>query len=454
MKKYIALLLTASIALMSASACQPQASPASTASGSSAQTQTTAAASAYTTAPTSVQTTDTSQETTTQPSAVQDETEPADVPDEPADTAGTTTSTTRVQTATTIRVWDIDDVYVEENPLSLQCIMDHPGVPGYDTEYLMKAYFEDILLRASEYTISCDSPLVEIDGNKVTIPAESRDQLGDYILIEATYTADPSITDVYPIRNYRWDQTFNDDFNGTKLDSTKWGPMPSYVNGPTSWTVNPECAYVEDGKLILEAVKKPYTFSVDGVTYTSDYSVGGIETYGKFSQKYGCFMASFKMEQKLGTFSAFWLMPVTRSWGSRFLWKNNQTNAFCGEVDIFEHAYLWDGQVMITDHYWNADGSRAAGNSAYYTIEDLYDGFQNFACVWTETGRWIYCNGQLLDSQTDLTATGEEAFMMLDIYMGCVEGQDSSISDWVGHFKDEDLPIRAEVDYVRAYAYQ
>ena len=346
------------------------------------------------------------------------------------------------------------DAYIEDSLLSLQCIAEHPGVPGYDTEYQMKVYYDGLLLRASEYSITCNVPQVKIDGNKVIIPADAKDKLGNYVPITATYLPDKTVKDIYPLRNYKWTETFGDDFNGTEIDSTKWAPMPSYENSPTKWTVNPASAFVENGKLVLLAEKKPYSFMLNGKLCHADYSVGGIETYGKFSQKYGCFMASFKMEEKVGTFSSFWLMPVTRSWGSKFLWKNNKINAFCGEVDIFEHAYKWDGKAMITDHYWYDDGRRASGNSAYYSIDNMYGRYLNWACVWTETGKYIYCDGKLLESQTNLTATGEEAFMMLDIYMGSLEGQTGSIGEWVGYFKDSDLPIRAEVDYVRAYSFR
>ena len=346
--------------------------------------------------------------------------------------------------------------YVEVEPslLSLQCVTEHPGVPGYDTEYQMRAYYNGKLLSTSAYTLSSNSPLVKINGSTVVIPADVNNRLGGNIPVIATYVPDNTSQAIYRIRNYKWTQTFNDDFDGAEIDSAKWSSMPSYENSPTKWTVNPASSFVEDGKLVLLAEKRPYSFTVNGKACNADYSVGAIETYGKFSQKYGCFMASFKMEEKVGTFSSFWLMPVTRSWGSKFLWKNNTINAFCGEVDIFEHAYKWGRKVMITDHYWNANGTKAAGNSKYYTMSNMYGRFLNWACIWTETGKYIYCDGKLIDSQTDLTATGEEAFMMLDIYMGSLQGQTSDMGNWVGYFKDSDLPIRAEVDYVKAYSFR
>lgn len=82
-------------------------------------------------------------------------------------------------------------------------------------------------------------------------------------------------------------------------------------------TTSNDYAFVKEGKLILKAVK-----------HADGYHTGGVESFKKFSFKYGKVEVKAKLSSGQGTWPAIWMMPEKSVFGD---WPRS------GEIDIMEH---------------------------------------------------------------------------------------------------------------------
>lgn len=98
------------------------------------------------------------------------------------------------------------------------------------------------------------------------------------------------------------DVVFKDDFNGKKLDRTKWNVEthePGWVNNELQKYVDSEKnIYVKDGNLVIQALKDK----------NGNYTSGRVNTQNKVDYKYGRFEARLKMPKGQGFLPAFWMM--------------------------------------------------------------------------------------------------------------------------------------------------
>ncbi len=117
---------------------------------------------------------------------------------------------------------------------------------------------------------------------------------------------DPAVTaPAAPPMAGTWIATFEDNFDGTELDGTKW--QLGGLNGFAA-TAAERCA-ISNGVLTVSAAPVPTVFK--GVAY--DWSSASLSTYRNFRQLYGYFEARMRYETKVGMWPAFWTMP-DRAW--------------------------------------------------------------------------------------------------------------------------------------------
>src|SRR5215471_16803965 len=93
-------------------------------------------------------------------------------------------------------------------------------------------------------------------------------------------------------RTAGWKLAWNDEFNGSALDPTKWGIVVGgngFGNNELEYyTGRPENLSLEDGMLVIRAIKEDYT-GLDGVK--RGFTSARIHTQDTFSQCYGRFEA-------------------------------------------------------------------------------------------------------------------------------------------------------------------
>lgn len=211
--------------------------------------------------------------------------------------------------------------------------------------------------------------------------------------IKITVTASDN-TDDSEKAGYRL--VWRDEFNGTSLDTSKWGyqlgvrDQYGSSTGPVFWG-NEELQYytadavsVADGMLKITATKQAMP---DGRSYSS----GRILTRDKASWTYGYFEARMKTPTGNGMWPAFWMLPQPSTTASSDNiyggWPAN------GEIDIMEAKGRLGNVVDTTLHFgkaWDAHDyvSRAT------TLSTSTEEWHTYAVEWTNTNIIWYIDGE------------------------------------------------------------
>jgi beta-glucanase (GH16 family) len=259
-----------------------------------------------------------------------------------------------------------------------------------------------------------------------------------------------------------WTLLWNDEFEGTALDGTKWSPDTGYyLNGNAgTWgwgndelqyygndTAN---VYMRDGYLNLTAFKQRRNWpGIDPNRY-AEYASGKVITKGKFSWKYGRidFRASLPLGQ--GFWPALWMLPQNEVYGA---W------ALSGEIDVMEARGRVTNKSSGAIHFGGAwpDNAYINGEYTFQPGQTIAD-FNVYTLIWEEAEiRW-YVNGNRFftaknnqwrsnapNAQGNAYAPFDQDFYII---MNLAVG---------GRFDDHltppdnALPATMRVDYVRVY---
>lgn len=183
-----------------------------------------------------------------------------------------------------------------------------------------------------------------------------------------------------------WDLKFQDEFNGTSLDKTKWndnwlgnaGAITKPVNSAEIGAYDPAQVSVSGGNLQLTAVQQS-TRAADGKTYA--YKSGLIESADKHEFTEGYFEARIYMPDdggnELYNWGAFWLNGHHNSWPD------------AGENDIMEN--LSGGPAW---HYHSPGGS--TGKTPAMDPK----GWHTYAAQWEAGSVKYYYDGKLVGERT------------------------------------------------------
>lgn len=222
--------------------------------------------------------------------------------------------------------------------------------------------------------------------------------------------------------------TFEDNFDGDTLDSTKWEKCPEQRRQDLNNYWDNSMSYLDgEGNLIIEM-----SYDKENDRFLS----GGVRSKGRFEQAYGYFEIRCKVNSVPGYWTAFWLMgdSVTdETQGGR-----NGT-----EIDIMETPYFDTKKVQNTLN-WDGYGYRHK-SSGNVTDIDVYDGeYHTFALLWKEDGYVFYIDGSESWRTDAAEALGTcEVPLFIKIT--------SETGSWTGKPDPEKLPDRMTVDHVRVY---
>jgi beta-glucanase (GH16 family) len=238
-----------------------------------------------------------------------------------------------------------------------------------------------------------------------------------------------------------WTKTFEDNFDGTSIDLTKWR-----IYAPNFWDkrthFSKDNTIVKDGALTLRVERKTgrHNDSPDGKE--TDYATGFADTYGKWVQRYGYFEARVKLPSAPCLWPAFWLMPdrgtAKGDQGAR------QSTKFGGmEFDIVEQLSIWGSQRFNFAMHWDGYGAahKATGSGGIYVPADK-DGFLVVGLLWTPGSAVLYGNGKELARWESPRISNVASAILLDNVTG---GWETESID------DAQLPGDFVLDYVRVW---
>ncbi len=224
---------------------------------------------------------------------------------------------------------------------------------------------------------------------------------------------------------------FEDNFDGTELDSTKWERCPEWdrQGGIDVW--DDDLSYLNgEGQLVLGA-----EWNEDEQKLHS----GAVRTNGKFTAGYAYYEASVKLPKAHGIWGAFWMMVGN---------VNSEENAAADgvEIDIIESINADKG---ICNHALHWDGYDAAHQKLGHEMNrvNIYDGeFHTFGLWRTEDKYIFYIDGKesWSVSSKKCAICPEQGYMKLT-----VEG-----AEWAGAGTDKSinaLPAEMVVDWVRVW---
>ena len=243
-----------------------------------------------------------------------------------------------------------------------------------------------------------------------------------------------------------WGQSYQlvwqDEFNGTQLDLTKWEPQVGDGCPSLCGWGNNELQYyrtqnttVAGGLLTITAKRENF----GGRAYTSSR----LRTKNRGDWKYGRIEMRAKMPVGRGLWPAFWMLPTDEAYG---------TWAASGEIDILEYLGHQSNRVFGTLHYGGTYPANQS-SSISYTLPagNFNSGFHDFAFEWEPCAMRWYVDGVLYATQTNWNSAGgpypapfdQRFHLLLNLAVG---GNLPGAPDGSTVF-----PQTLVVDYVRVY---
>jgi len=218
----------------------------------------------------------------------------------------------------------------------------------------------------------------------------------------------------------QWRLAWSDEFNGTKVDQSKWDVMGDYKRRDGYWVK--EDSYLDGrGNLVIRTKKA-------GERYTC----GAVRTRGKFEHKFGYWVCRCKFPTQQGHWPAFWLH--TGSVG-----KIGNEGRDGTEIDIMEKP--WRDDRTTQNLHWDGYGKEHKHAGKKSTIPGLSKGWHTFGLLWRPDEYIFYVDGK----QTWRTKAG--GVSQVNEYAKLTE----EIGKWGGDITRAKLPDYFVVDYVRVY---
>jgi beta-glucanase (GH16 family) len=226
---------------------------------------------------------------------------------------------------------------------------------------------------------------------------------------------------------------WDDEFEAAEINTAKWTiNVDDYGGGNNElqyYTDRPENIKIEDGKLVITALKENYL--------TREYTSAKISTKYKGDWRYGRIEASIKLPEGQGMWPAFWMLPTEQVYGG---WPNS------GEIDIMELVGHEPSTVYGTLHY----GPPWEYTNGSYTLPSgkFSDDFHVFSIEWTPDSINWFVDDQLYstknaDSVSHWLPFQEKFYVILNLAVG---------GNWPGSPDETTVfPQTMEVEYVRVY---
>jgi beta-glucanase (GH16 family) len=262
-----------------------------------------------------------------------------------------------------------------------------------------------------------------------------------------------------------WVCSFDDEFNGTTLDTSKWTVQVTsnsdYTTGVSPYRAcyvnNPANVSVGGGDLSLTVLKTAATFTCTAPTlfgipidnFSTQYTAGEVTSINNFSQEYGRFEVRAKLPQSAvqGLQETLWLWPNNDK-----LYGNGEPES--GEIDFAEFYSLYENRDIPYLHYdYNASTVNTTTNTNIVTNETtcLIDPtqFNTYVVQWEPGQITLSYNGNtcLVDNYQPSDVTSPAPFNQ-PFFLALTQaiGVNSNAPTTATQF-----PATTQIDYVRVW---
>jgi beta-glucanase (GH16 family) len=239
-----------------------------------------------------------------------------------------------------------------------------------------------------------------------------------------------------------WELVWNDEFNAAQIDLSRWEHEVNGHGGGNNelqyYTDRVENSFIEDGKLVIRALRENYS----GPDGERDYTSARLRTANKGDWKYGRFEIRAKLPSGQGLWPAIWMLPTDWIYGG---WPAS------GEIDIMELLGQEPWKVYGTIHFGGPGDHRQLG-AQYNLSSGLFsENFHEFAIEWEVNEiRWfvddsLYATqNNWFSGDNDYPAPFDQRFhLLLNVAVG---------GNWPGSPDQTTIfPQRMAVDYVRVF---
>lgn len=167
---------------------------------------------------------------------------------------------------------------------------------------------------------------------------------------------------------------WEDDFTGTKLDTTRWRVRG--IGARATGYVTEEAVTVGNGYLQLHAIKR-----------NDSMLIGAVGTEQGFMTTYGFFECRAQLQKSPGVWGAFWLQSPNLSGG-------DNPAVYGAEIDIMECFRKLGVDIVSHNVHWGPYGSgqhTTRGMQSY--LKGVGEGFHTFGLEWTPEKYIFYVDG-------------------------------------------------------------
>ncbi len=261
-----------------------------------------------------------------------------------------------------------------------------------------------------------------------------------FVLPSCKQTDTAELPELPPVeeRPMEWELVWSEDFKENGLPNPEhWG----YDVGGGGWGNNelqfytdkePKNARVEDGRLIIEAIREP--------TGSRDYSSARLVSRGKMAWKYGKFEFRAKLPSGRGTWPAIWMLPDELP----LTWPDD------GEIDIMEHVGHDQGTVHGTVHtkaYHHSIGTQKGGQIRIPTVSTE---FHDYVIEWHPNRIEWFLDGQRYfefyndGASNDTWPFNKPFYLIFNIAVGGNWGGSQGVDTAI-------WPQRLEIEHIKVY---
>ncbi|PTX97026.1 hypothetical protein DB345_07570 [Spartobacteria bacterium LR76] len=238
-----------------------------------------------------------------------------------------------------------------------------------------------------------------------------------------------------------WVKTFEDSFDGTTLDESKWN-----VYSDNHWDkrvgFSKQNVLIGDGLARLRIEKRAGFHNDDPNARATEFATGWLDTYGKWRQTYGYYEVRVKLPTAPSMFPAFWLMPQ-RGPAEWPRYRQASTKDGGMEFDVFEGQSMWGPYRTTFGVHWDdyVKYHKSAGTSSHYNRPDK-DGYLTIGMLWLPGHISVYSQGRLQGSWDSPRVGSVPSFLIFDMLPGGFE---------YDPLDPAKLPADLQIDYVRVW---